>query len=337
MIVVGQAALAISPVWAAPLVPLAAALPTVAVLLYLMRQVSTNLPWAQLAVAVLAGAFMAPIIDNAITVIGAIALGFVDELPPNTGGFSESRRILLWALLIPAGEELAKQSGILMLRKRVSGPGAAFLIGAAAGASFAIMEDYFYIGGGLSSASWFPTIAGRSMGVFLHPIAAGILSLAVYAALRGVPGLMARLMVTYTAVVGLHGAWNFLGVTRAAAGLEHFLGRWVELAGPESLMAGLAMTAALAVVFSPMILPHWWVARATVGVLGSVEDRGTSTGAGRTLPGGRIAALWPISKLIHLIEVLTWIPVPPITTRLRYRIRRPRDLLPFRHRSNDAR
>ncbi len=106
--VVGQAALAISPNWSAPLVPLAAALPTVAVPLYLMRRVSTNLPWAQLAVAVVAGAFVAPLIDNGITVIGRAALGFVDELPPNTGGFSEPRLIFFWALLIPAGEELAK-------------------------------------------------------------------------------------------------------------------------------------------------------------------------------------------------------------------------------------
>ncbi len=198
-----------------------------------------------------------------------------------------------------------------MLRKRVSGPGAAFLIGAAAGASFAIMEDYFCIGGALSSSQWLPVVADRSMSAVLHPLAAGILSLAVYSALRGVPGSKVRLVMTYFGVVGLHGAWNFLSAMLASASLEQFLVRSVESAGPESLLAGFATTAAVAIVFSPLITLYWWLATVTTGNLHSVESHGEAKPTDIKAPGGRFAAMWPTAKFIYLIEVLT--PIPAAT------------------------
>ena len=109
------------------------------------------------------------------------------------------------ALVAPLVEETFKPLGARLLR-----PGwrrEAFLLGAAAGAGFAAIEDVLYASGWFASAEWWlPVAVLRSTGAALHILGAGLISLALYERRTGEG--RGRVGAMWGLAVGIHAFWN---------------------------------------------------------------------------------------------------------------------------------
>lgn len=110
------------------------------------------------------------------------------------------------ALVAPIAEESLKP-----LAARIARPGSrreAFVLGAAAGAGFAAVENLLYATGWFWSSEWFLPIAVlRSSGAALHLLGAGLISVALYERRTG----MARrtsVAAMWGIAVGIHALWN---------------------------------------------------------------------------------------------------------------------------------
>lgn len=110
------------------------------------------------------------------------------------------------ALVAPLAEESLKP-----LAARIVRPGSrreAFLLGAAAGAGFAAIEDVLYASGWFFSSEWWLPIAVlRSTGAALHLLGAGLISVALYERRQHV-GRPTSLAKVWGLAVGIHAFWN---------------------------------------------------------------------------------------------------------------------------------
>ncbi len=116
-----------------------------------------------------------------------------------------------YAVLTPLIEEFAKSVVVLPLIRRVSRR-EAFLLGAAAGTGFAVLEDLVYA---LDAGSgWSGSLAVRALGAAVHPLCTGMAALAWHALLQPDPEsadratrwrLWARL---FGMALAAHGIWN---------------------------------------------------------------------------------------------------------------------------------
>ncbi len=86
-----------------------------------------------------------------------------------------------YAIAVPLIEEFAKSLVVLPLVRHVSRR-EAFLLGAAAGAGFAILEDLVYAAS--AGARWGGAVAIRALGAAVHPLCTGMAALAWHALLR---------------------------------------------------------------------------------------------------------------------------------------------------------
>jgi hypothetical protein len=110
------------------------------------------------------------------------------------------------AVVAPLGEEILKPLGARLLRPQ-NRPDA-FLLGAAAGAGFAAIENILYSSGWLlSSDAWIPISVLRSSGAALHLLGAGLISVAIFEVRSGhAPRWL--LLKTFGIAAGLHALWN---------------------------------------------------------------------------------------------------------------------------------
>ncbi len=129
--------------------------------------------------------------------------------------------LLLMAGLIPAIEEFVKSLAIPLVH--VSGPTLtqtdAFLLGAAAGAGFTLIEG---ITNGamalMQPAGWAMAMVARSSVAAIHVLASALAGLAWHAGLVG--RRWGRALALFLAAVALHGIWNGGAVTVAWLGIR---------------------------------------------------------------------------------------------------------------------
>jgi len=110
------------------------------------------------------------------------------------------------ALVAPIAEETLKP-----LAARITRPASrreAFLLGAAAGAGFAAVENVMYASGWFFSSSWWlPVAVLRSSGAALHLLGAGLISVAWYERRAGMPSRLS-LARAWGIAVAIHAFWN---------------------------------------------------------------------------------------------------------------------------------
>jgi len=111
--------------------------------------------------------------------------------------------------LVPLVEELLKPLAVWALAGRGLTPAAGFVIGALAGAGFALLETLFSLASPAGS-SWLELAIGRAGTGLLHVGTAALMGRALAEAWRTSHYLRAGL--TYFAVAAIHGLWNAFSV-----------------------------------------------------------------------------------------------------------------------------
>jgi len=110
------------------------------------------------------------------------------------------------AVIAPLVEELVKPLVTLPLLKRLAQPRDALLVGAIAGAGFAVLEDALYAGLGLRI--WAGILLVRALGAAIHPLGAGLTAWGWHDLLHRKPGAGRRWLARYGLAVGIHALWN---------------------------------------------------------------------------------------------------------------------------------
>ena len=213
------------------LVILGAALPTIGVLAHGARRLGSPLAWQQIALALFIGgslsiiaAFILEMILPLLVWLLIPQLGYLasefGDIGFGTPGFLErlffTPAIILFliftAIQAPIPEEFTKALGPLILDEKVKNERQAFMLGLAAGAGFAILENVLYesIYAQWNGWSWGGITLLRGFGSILHPLCTGIISLALYRArgrIREKSWLVA-VGPAYLLSVGIHTLWN---------------------------------------------------------------------------------------------------------------------------------
>ena len=183
-----------------------------------------GLTWSRLAGAAILGGTVVPIlvilVHGAVlaTVYGLVApfaaagRDLLDELrvQPELVDVLANPWSLLFlvelALVAPIAEESLKPLAARLVRPRSRRE--AFLLGAAAGAGFAVIEDLLYASGWWYSSDWWlPVAVLRSTGAALHLLGAGLISVALYERRAGM-NPRTSLARVWGFAVGIHAFWN---------------------------------------------------------------------------------------------------------------------------------
>ena len=167
------------------------------------------------------------------------------------------------AIAAPIVEEALKPLGVVILGRRVGSPREAFLLGAACGAGFAVLENIMYES--VVHPVWGGIVVIRSIGAALHPLGAGLVALGWYGVFHGHPRAWARLGGLYLVAVTQHWLWNMASVaTYLATGSQ-------VLSGGFTLdVLGISIAVVLAVFFAAqgvaMLAAMRYVGRRVAGV-----------------------------------------------------------------------
>lgn len=253
---------------------LGAALPTLAVLAQGNRKLGGAATWRQVALMFVAGStlsiFSAIVLESILPSLaylllapfGALAEGF-STLSFGAPGFIEriffSPMIVVFliftAIQAPIPEEFAKALGPALMGKRIQNERQAFLIGLAAGAGFAILENMLYEGiyAQWNGWSWGGITLLRGFGSILHPLCTGIIALAFFRARNNGKGWLATVGPAYALSVGLHTLWNggFESLTYLT-GLDYFMGE-----GPSFSLYGASVQGILILFLFGLSLGLW--------------------------------------------------------------------------------
>ncbi len=201
-----------------PMFVLGAALPTLAVLAFVLRRLGAPITFRQATLALAAGSTFSIVLTiflGGILSIAAYFLGFAREInffrdPLTRLIFSPTviLYLIFVALQAPIPEEFSKAlSAILFGRQRITNERQAFAIGLLAGAGFAILENMLYEGVYAMRGGW--TWGGvtllRGIGSVLHPLCTGIVALGWFRMKERGAG---ELLKAYAVAVGLHTLWN---------------------------------------------------------------------------------------------------------------------------------
>ncbi len=197
------------------------------------------------------------------------------------------------AAIAPLVEELVKPLALLPLLRRIPSPRDAFLLGALAGAGFAVVENVLYAA--LVGSAWGGVLAARAMGAALHPFGAGLMALAWWGVLRREPGAPGRWARNYALAVGAHALWNGTCVIAATVGFAWFQGWEVDLLGVSD---GAVLVALLAAQGTGLLV----ALRAAVHRLAQAEGRDVE-GVPIALPTERALAVWGVLCLVVLLPV----------------------------------
>jgi RsiW-degrading membrane proteinase PrsW (M82 family) len=263
-----------------PLFLLGAALPTVAVVAWAARRLGEPITWRQAALALVAGSTLSVVIAillettlpflayNILYPLEDLAFFFSYTLGFGSSGFLErlffSPLIIVFLLFIaveaPIPEEFAKALAIPFFgRKRIKSESQAFMIGLAAGAGFAILENMLYEGlyAQWSGWSWGGVTLLRGIGSALHPLCTGIVTLGWF---RMREDGFKELLKAYGIAVGLHTLWNggFLPFVYLS-GLENVTGAYETFS-----IYGEAIEILLIAFLAGLSLWLWWLLRRMV-------------------------------------------------------------------------
>ena len=147
------------------------------------------------------------------------------------------------ALVAPIAEETLKPLAAWLGRPESRGE--AFVLGAAAGAGFAAVENLIYATGWFWSYEWFLPIAVlRSSGAALHLLGAGLISVALYERRHRMEGRVS-VGAMWGIAVGIHALWN--GSIAVAIILYEEQARLAGISG-SALEWGIALDVMLGVI-----------------------------------------------------------------------------------------
>ncbi len=256
-VVGGEATLVFAEAWAVASLAPAAILPTLLVMAYIIRRLGAAVNWRLLSVAFVAGTFLAPTVALVLTPLVMLSLLFAQGSPQATLLVAFVPLIFFLSVAVPLAEEAAKQVGVVMLRARIRSATDAFMVGAAAGAGFAIVEDLLYISVDLRPVDWPVVVATRALSHLIHPLLAGLISLQAYGAIRGQARSADRIIRTYLVAALLHGLWNL-----PWAIIYQIRPVWDPLGGildreQADLSANLLLALVTALVYLPLVLAMW--------------------------------------------------------------------------------
>ena len=130
------------------------------------------------------------------------------------------------ALVAPLAEEFAKPLFILPIIRQVENPLKAFLVGAAAGAGFAALENLLYTGFGMYQ--WGAVLVLRILGAGIHPLCSGLVALGWYfiinVHLPPGPHPVSRRLPLVGAALAIHATWNGGTLFLLTLANAHFFG-----------------------------------------------------------------------------------------------------------------
>ncbi len=295
----------------------AAALPPLTALVWAMDEHPGKLTWRRVGVSFAAGATVSVILAIILEILAPLAVvwllldlgdpvlnaleGLMDLL---TGGdvaralTSPGFLLALFELAVvaPLVEEFAKSLVVLPLLRGTKSRRDVFLLGAAAGAGFAAVENVLYAL--FSGSYWGGILLVRALGAAVHPLGTGLMALAWHSLLgrnqvfQKKPGFLAL-------AVGQHALWNGgLVLWMALSGAAFFGAKpWeADVMGVSIAVGMLALVALEGVAL--------WMALGTLSdKLAPTKVTETSAGEELGLSTKRAMALWAVVCLVTLLPV----------------------------------
>jgi len=310
----------------------AAALPPLAAVVWAVDEHPGGLTWRRAGVSFSAGATVSVILAIILEILAPLTIlwllldlgdpvldaleGLVDLL---TGGqvanalTSPGFLLALFELAVvaPLAEEFAKSLVVLPLLRGTKSRRDAFLLGAAAGAGFAAVENVLYaLFGG---RYWGGILLVRALGAAVHPLGTGLMALAWHSflgrnqvsaapgeteapALAKKPGFW---IGGFALAVGQHALWNGgLVLWIALSGAAFF--------GPQSWetdVMGVSIAVGMLALIALEGVALWVGMGALSDKLAPAKATETSTGKELELSTERAIALWAVVCLVALLPV----------------------------------
>jgi hypothetical protein len=197
------------------------------------------------------------------------------------------------AVIAPLVEELIKPLPLLPLLKRLPTRRDALLVGALAGAGFAVVENLLYAA--MIGSAWGGVLAIRALGAALHPFGAGLMAVAWWSVLQREPGATGRWARNYGLAVGVHALWNGTCVVTTTVAHAWFQGWEVDLLGVTN---GAVLLALLAAQGMGLLVALRALARRL-----EPETEAEETAPSAALPTKRAIAVWGLVCLVVLLPV----------------------------------
>lgn len=301
-----------------PIFVLAAAATPLAAVAWALHGRSAELTWRRFTLAFLGGATIAvalALVLELLVPIGLLALvygaleplrGMGDRMLEMLAGDEvaralSSREFLLalfqLAIVAPLVEEFVKPLHVLPLIRRTLRRREAFLLGAAAGAGFAALENLLYTGFGVEV--WGGVLALRALGAAVHPLASGWVALSWHDVFHGSdrkPGTPPGWMMRFGLAVGLHGLWNGGSLLVLALADAHFFGP----APPDVDVLGLT-TAGVLLALLAVVGGAAWAAMRSAGR--PAEEVGPEILPPTLLASDRALAVWAVICLAAALSI----------------------------------
>jgi RsiW-degrading membrane proteinase PrsW (M82 family) len=205
------------------------------------------------------------------------------------------------AVVAPLVEETVKPLVTLPLLRHLERPRDALLLGAAAGAGFAFLENVLYATAGLRI--WAGILAVRALGAAVHPLGSGLVTLGWHGVLRRRPDSGRRWLSGYGLAIGTHALWNG-GITLllALTGAQFF----GEMP-PEVDVLGATVTGGLLALLAVEGVAVFVGARTLARWLAMPEEREELVelppSAVVSLPPDQAMAIWALLCLLALLPV----------------------------------
>lgn len=205
----------------------AALVPPVAAMIWMVDGQPGTLTWRRAGVAFVAGATVSVVVAFVLElllpgVVLLLVLELADPVFYGLGALLEglaSREVaevltspgflvalVELAVVAPLVEEAVKPVVTLPLLRHLERPRDALLLGAAAGAGFAALENVLYATAGLPI--WAGILVVRALGAAVHPFSTGVVTLGWHGLLWGRPDARRRWVGGYGLAIGMHALWN---------------------------------------------------------------------------------------------------------------------------------
>lgn len=308
----------VAPLLAPWFIVAAAALPPLAAVVWAVEDRPGWLTWRRMGVAFSAGATVSVLLAILLEILapftivwllldlGEPVLDAFEQLFELLAGGEVARALtspgflltlLELALVAPLVEEFVKPLVVLPLLRGLESRREAFLLGAAAGAGFAALENVLYaLFGG---EYWGGILTVRALGAAVHPLGAGLTALAWHAVLNRKPGAGRGWIGGFGLAVGQHALWNGgLMFWMALSGAAFF--------GPESWEAdvmGISIAVGMLALVALEGAALWVGMRVLSRRLVPEHDGATELAVGERLSTERAIALWAIVCLLVLLPV----------------------------------
>lgn len=199
------------------------------------------------------------------------------------------------ALVAPLVEELTKSLVVLPLLRGLKSRRDAFLLGVAAGAGFAALENIIYAL--FSGRYWGGILTVRALGAAVHPLGTGLTAVAWHALLNRNPGTDRRWVGGFGLAVAQHAVWNGgLALWMALSGAAFF--------GPkpwEANVMGVGIAVGMLAIIALEGVALWIGLR----VLSRRLNLAVIVEAfiAEEIPTERAIALWAVACLVVLLPV----------------------------------